>query len=119
MMHTKQRHWKSAAARRIAELAGNPPNLEEAVTIIADRLLEGISCPPTDLEALKTRLNVKEFESVTGLPIAGELRRDGDTFKIVYATSLSRGRRRFTIAHELSHAVFETTGAKCPRFGRE
>jgi hypothetical protein len=53
------------------------------------------------------------------LPISGELRKDGDAFKVVFSASLSAGRRRFTIAHELAHAIFETTGPNCPRYGRE
>jgi hypothetical protein len=115
----KQKRWHSAAARRISNLAGNPQTIEAAISLIADRLLDGVLCPPTDLETIKNRLNVRAFEPVKGLPIAGELRKDGDGFKIVYSNSLSQGRRRFTLAHELAHAVFETTGPNCPRYGRE
>jgi IrrE N-terminal-like domain len=119
MRKRKQKRWTSAAARRLLGLAGNPPTVEKAAELVATRLLEGICCPPTDLEALRTRLNVSGFEPIDGLPISGELRKDGDGFKIVYSASLQPGRRRFTIAHELAHAVFETTGPNCPRYGNE
>jgi hypothetical protein len=118
-MRSREKSWKSAAARRLADLAGNPPTLSRAVEIVAAKHLEGISCPPTHLEALMPRLNISAFEPISGLPFSGELRKDGNYFKVVYSTSLSPGRRRFTIAHELAHAIFETTGPNCPRYGRE
>ena len=115
----RMKKWASAAACRILKLAGNPSTVEEAVAIVAERLLEGVQSPPTDLEALMPRLNVTAFEPDATLPISGELRKDGDGFKIVYSASLSQGRQRFTLAHELAHAVFESTGPNCPRYGRE
>lgn len=118
-MKKKQKHWKSAAARRMLELSGNPPTVETAVELLATRLLHGVRCPPTDLEGLGPLLKVNGFESVDGLPISGELRQDGDALKVVYSASLQTGRRRFTIAHELAHAVFEMTGPNCPRHGNE
>ena len=38
---------------------------------------------------------------------------------VVYSTHLGGARRRFTIAHELAHAVFEKSGPNCPRSGKE
>jgi hypothetical protein len=110
--------WKSAAARRLLTLAGNPPSVEAAIDIVTTRLLEGIQCPPTDLEAIRPRLNITQFcaEDIAG---SGELQRDGDGFKVVYSSSLSPTRRRFTIAHEMAHAIFESTGPNCPRNGVE
>ena len=115
----KKRQWTSAAARRIVEQSQSATTVEEAVLGTASRLLDGVSCPPTDLDVLKNRLNVTSVEPIRGLPISGELRKRGDGFVIVYSSSLSPGRRRFTIAHELGHAVFESTGPNCPRYGRE
>ena len=85
-------------------LAGNPSSVEAAVEIIAARLLEGIQCPPTDLEAIRPRLNITQFcaEDIAG---SGELQRDGDGLKVVYSPTLSPTRRRFTIAHECGHRV--------------
>ena len=68
---------------------------------------------------LKDRVNVTAVEAMARLPISGELRKGDDGLVIVYSSSLSPGRRRFTIAHELGHAVLERTGPSCPRFGRE
>jgi hypothetical protein len=118
-MRQKQIRWISAAAKRIIQLAEDADTLEDAVRVIALRFLRGIAYPPTDLTELGKRLNVKKIEPVAGLPISGELRPDGDGFKVVYSASMSQGRQRFTIAHEFGHAVFETTGPNCPRCGRE
>ncbi len=118
-MQRKNEEWKSAAARRIRQFAGDVTTVEAAVRLVAKRLLHDIICPPTDLQTLAHRLNVKRAEPVAGLPISGELRPDEDGFVIVYSASMSEGRKRFTIAHELGHAVFEQTGPNCPRHGRE
>jgi IrrE N-terminal-like domain len=118
-MRKREKRWTSAAAQRISQLAGNSRNIEQAVVLVAQNLLNGIQCPPTDLEMLKDRVHVEAVKSVRGLPIAGELRREGRVLRVVYSDSLSPGRRRFTIAHELGHAVFEGTGASSPRYGRE
>src|SRR5262245_47891650 len=118
-MRRKQVRWGSAAARRIIEFAGKASTVEEAVRVVASRFLRNIACPPTDLETLKDRLNIKKIEPVTGLPIAGELRPHGDGFAVVYSASMPEGRKRFTIAHEFGHAVLEQTGPNCPRYGVE
>jgi IrrE N-terminal-like domain len=110
--------WSSAAARRLLALAGNPPSVEAAIDIVTARLLEGFQCPPTDLEAIRPRLNITQFcaEDIAG---SGELQRDGDGLKVVYSSTLSSTRKRFTIAHEMAHALFESTGPNCPRTGVE
>jgi hypothetical protein len=110
--------WTSAAARRLLKLAGDPPTVEEAVRVVVGRLLEGIPHPPTDLEALKPSLNLTGFYA-EDMPISGELRRDGRGFKVIYSAYLSPERRRFTIAHEIGHAIFEKSGPNCPRVGSE
>jgi hypothetical protein len=99
-------------------LAGNPPNVEAAIETVTARLLQGIECPPTDLEAIRPRLNITQFctEDIAG---SGELQRDGDGFKVVYSPSVAPTRRRFTIAHEMARAIFESTGPNCPRNGVE
>ena len=93
--------------------------MEKIVAVVAQRFLEGVSCPPTDLDALMQRLNVRSALPDDLLPFSGELQKDGDGFRIAYAASLPLGRRRFTIAHELGHALFESTGPNCPRSGQE
>ncbi len=110
--------WTSAAARRLMTLGGGPTTLEGAVEAVAARLLEGVSCPPTDLDAIATRLNVHSIVPVD-LPISGQLQREGTGLRVAYSQDLTPERRRFTIAHELAHALFETTGPGCPRIGAE
>jgi hypothetical protein len=114
----RQMPWKSAAARRLLEMAGKPPTVEQAVSIVADRLLDGLPCPPTDLEAIAPRLNITSIRA-EDVPFSGELRREGAGFTVVYSSTLSPGRRQFTVAHEMAHALFETSGRNCPRVGEE
>jgi len=111
-------NWRSAAARRLFRLAGNPSNIHDAILIAANSFRDGVPCPPTDLEAIGRRVNIRAVD-LEILPFSGELRRDGDGFKIVCSKHLSPTRRRFTIAHEIGHAILETTGPRCPRFGGE
>jgi len=107
-----------AATRRILALAGNPPDVDTAVMVIAEQLMGGIAHPPTDLEALGKRLNVSGFEA-ENMPLSGELRREGTQYRVFYSSYLSATQRRFTIAHELGHAVFASTGRNYPRTGEE
>lgn len=109
---------KSAAARRILALANNPPTIDLAITLIAERLMVDVPHPPTDLRALGRRLNVSGFDSEK-MPLSGELRRDGDQFRVAYSSYLPQPQRRFTIAHELGHAVFAMSGRNYPRGGEE
>ncbi len=114
---TKQ-NGRSAAARRLLEMAGDPQSLEEAIRVVANRFLEGVSVPPTDLDLIRQRLNICAIDT-EDLPFSGELRRDRSGFRIVCSKHLSLTRRRFTIAHEMAHAILETTGPRCPRVGNE
>lgn len=114
----KNNQWTSAAARRLLDLANNPSTIEEAIKIISDKILEGVDCPPTNLEAIAEKLNVVEILA-EDLPVSGELRRNGKKLVLVYSKHLSPGRKRFTIAHELGHAIFENSGPRPPRVGDE
>lgn len=118
-LRSKQRTtWSSAAAQRILKAAGGDVTVEEAVVRVAETFRDGSSGPPTDLASVARRLGVDECR-VEALPVAGELRREGDRLTVVYASGLPIGRRRFTIAHELGHAFFEQSGPHCPRRGKE
>lgn len=115
----KPRKWNSAAAHRLIKIAGNPKTVEDAVFIMASRLLEGISCPPCDLGAICKKLNIREVVS-GNIPYSGELRKEeGWGFKIVYSSFLSETRKRFTIAHECGHAIFDWSGKNWPHSGEE
>jgi hypothetical protein len=113
-----RRIWKSAAAKRLLRLAEPAKSVPEAVNCVVSRLLEGIPCPPTDLERLARRVNIQDIR-FEDLPISGELRLVGNSFEIVCSSSISAGRRQFTIAHEIGHAIFEMTGPRCPQTGDE
>ncbi len=90
-----------------------------AVVEIARRLTEGQKLPPTDLEAIFPRVDILECHADPDMLTAGELRQAEGGFEIAYNQSESENRQRFTIAHEIAHAVMERTGPHCPRRGRE
>lgn len=108
----------SAAARRVIALAGNPPDIDTAIMMVVERLMKDVPTPPTDLEALALPLKVSGFEA-EDMPISGELRRVGNQLRVFYSSYLPLIQRRFTIAHELGHAVLALSGRNYPRAGEE
>ena len=109
--------WKSAAARRLREMGG-VDSVEQAVPAVAAKILAGIGCPPTNLDALCARLNVGEIVD-DDIPVVGELRHENGGFRILCAAGQSAVRRRFTIAHELAHVLFESSGPRAPHVGAD
>jgi hypothetical protein len=85
---------------------------------VAEEYLQGVRCPPTDLDSIGVRLGIKNFQAAD-IAGSGELKKDSNGLQIFYSSYLSAERRRFTIAHELGHAVLETTGPNVPRSGKE
>lgn len=112
------KRWRSAAARRLCKLAGRD-SIEQAVTEVVRRLTDNVEQVPIDLGAICTKVDIHACRADPDLLVSGELRKNGNGFEIVYAASQPTTRRRFTIAHEIGHAVFERTGAHCPRRGKE
>lgn len=92
--------------------------MPEAIQVVTASLLDGITCPPTDLEALFSRLNVINCQAAD-IPVNGELRKAGKSYEIAFSPHLTPSRQRFTIAHELGHALLATTGPRCPQSGDE
>lgn len=80
--------------------------------------MKDVPHPPTNLEVLAERLNVSGFDAEE-MPLSGELRRHGSQFRVAYSSYLPLVQRRFTIAHELGHAVFAMSGPHYPRVGEE
>jgi hypothetical protein len=110
--------WTSRAAQRFIELAHDARSVEEAVANLAQAQLQGAEGPPTNLDFVAAKLGITGFEAAD-LSGSGELRKDGDALRIFYSPHLSLERRRFTIAHELAHALLEKTGGQAPRYGKE
>jgi hypothetical protein len=118
MKRASRSEWRSAAAKRLQKLGGTSC-IDEAVCNVVARVLDDYQCAPIDLNAVMNKLNVVGVETDDQLIVAGELRKEKDKLKIYLAPGLPKGRRRFTIAHELGHAFFESTGPGCPRVGNE
>jgi hypothetical protein len=111
---------ESAAARRLINLAGGGRiGLDEAVEKVAQQLLDGVQVAPTNLESLFPKLQIRDCHPDADLAVLGELRAVRDGFSIAYFPDQEQRRLRFTIAHELGHAILETTGARAPRRGDE
>ena len=110
--------WTSAAARRLVEFA-KTTSVEAAIEKVASDLLAGLNFPPTHLDLLMPRLGIVRCEADKDFWGSGELRQADDGLEIIYSSHLSPERRRFTIAHELGHAVLAKTGPRFPRTGRE
>jgi IrrE N-terminal-like domain len=99
------RSWRSIAARSLRDSTG-AASVEDAIRTLASGALEGIHCPPTDLDALCAKVGVSACASAD-LMGAGALVNEGAGPKIIYASDLGLPRRRFTIAHELGHLFIE------------
>jgi predicted transcriptional regulator len=101
----RDRKWRSAISRAVKAHAA-AATVEEAVASLAREMLNGVECPPTDLEALceKSGISLAQSDDLIG---SGALMSDGTGLQILYARDLSLARRRFTIAHEFGHATLQ------------
>ena len=106
----------SVAERRIRALAPDAPTLDEAVKHVIAGLLEGVTCPPTNLVEVGRRVGVRAI-SYESFPGSGELHKEKGGYRIVCSLDQPRSRQRFTVAHELGHVILERTGRRAPRAG--
>ncbi|MGH7298143.1 MAG: ImmA/IrrE family metallo-endopeptidase, partial [Polyangiaceae bacterium] len=85
---------------------------------LARGLVRELTSPPVDVEALAKSIGVAEIrlERITS---SGQLRDEGGTLHVVLSTGLSRTRRRFTLAHELGHAILALRSSNMVREGRD
>jgi hypothetical protein len=104
--------------RRLQCLAPDCKTVDHALRHITSTLLTGIEDIPVDLDMVAERLGVSKIVSVKELSTEGQLHRIANVFEIRFRSS-SRGRERFTIGHELGHAMLEHTGTRPPRSGSE
>lgn len=112
--------WTSAAATRLLSYADpSAKSVEDALRLIVQGLLKGLKYPPTPLESIAGKLGVHEIREEQDLPGSGELRRKAGQLILVLNPETSVGRRRFTFAHELGHALLARTGPRAPTYGRE
>jgi Zn-dependent peptidase ImmA (M78 family) len=82
--------------------------MHAAVRTLTAPLLKGIDCPPTDLHGIARGLSIPIIEESIGG--SGELRRTTEGLQIICNPKQAAHRRRFTIAHELGHAIIEESG---------
>jgi hypothetical protein len=91
-------------------------NDSDVIRALVAPLLDGIVCPPTDLGAVAKRLDVSiSYERISG---SGELRRVARGLQVICNATLPVTRSRFTIAHELGHALLERSGRGKHQRGR-
>ena len=118
MVKNRRRRAANAPERRIRSLAPQAETLPDALATVVAGLMDGLSCPPTDLSALARRLAVQEI-SLESLPGSGHLEKLDNGYRIICSSHQALPRQRFTIAHELAHIIFEKTGRNPPREGAE
>lgn len=107
----------STAVLRLFKMAGGAESIEGAVRSVVQKYFRDIPGPPVDLEAAALKLNVTLCEE--DIPVSGELRKNGKDYTVVVSSHLSPNRKRFTIAHEMAHVLFELSGRNPPRTGKE
>lgn len=97
-------------ARQLREYE-NSGTVDTAIERLATAYLANVQTQPTDLESLFLRLRIKAVQHARTRN-AGELRRDGDGYRILVNANATAERARFTVAHELAHAIL---AAELPR----
>lgn len=107
--------WKTKVARRLVA-STDASNVEDAVCrytarlrrrALADGLTVGVGEPPYDPSAFARVLGVEQV-TTCDLACDGQIRVDdisGSLIIEVDSTSVSKGRRRFTVAHEVGHLI--------------
>ena len=114
---TRRKAPTPTAVLRLLKMAGGAESIEDAVRSVVQMYFGDIPGPPIDLNAAASKLNVALCEE--DVPVSGELRKKGKDYTIVVSSHLSPNRKRFTIAHEMAHLLFERSGRNPPRTGKE
>lgn len=96
-----------AAIKRIQDAAGMSDPVCGIAQIVKNWLPEDVQ-PPIDLEAVAYQLGVRRIVPDATLKVPGELRRAGPKILDIHLLpNQPKGRRRFTLGHELGHVFFE------------
>lgn len=103
-------------ADRLRKLSGGRVG-DEAIEVIASRLVVKGRSGKTQLESIFPALGVIAAQPVASIDSAGELRREPNGYRIVYSADMPEARARFTIAHELAHAVLNGADSEPPADG--
>ena len=116
-MSFQEKLESGAVANRLRKYAGVQGPLDGAIRKIVHQLVSDITLRPTDLQAVMGKLEVDGPTSDADLLFSGELRRENGRLHIYHRPDLGSGRLRFTIGHELGHAIVARTGPRCPQRG--
>lgn len=103
-------------ANTLLKAAGQPKSVQDAIYTLVSALFEFSTVLPTNLDALRAKLDIIDIAS-ENIPMSGELRRDRKGLRIVYSPHLPKDRMRFTIAHEMGHALLHKLGDRLPHSG--
>ena len=102
-MNKMRKQWRSKASRFLCAQTGLE-SPAEAIRSIARSLLDDPISIPTNLESVARRLNVAKVLEEP-LPFDGVLMRNKNGLTIKVNSLAHARRRRFTLAHELAHAL--------------
>jgi len=97
-----KQNWRSNAAKAFVR------GFCDTQTAIVERtsaLLRGTNFPPTDLDAIVRSMGIKMRKEI--IQGSGFLARNDNGLEIVCNPTQSPARQRFTIAHELAHALID------------
>ncbi len=96
--------WKSAAARRFFALAGNPATIEEAVRIVAERLLGGAVEAPTPLDTVAEAVGLTVTSTEEDTSVDDTIHDDG--LRFYETTTSSPIEQRMELARQIARAFF-------------
>jgi hypothetical protein len=108
---TKRRRGRQSMLDAARALVPGTRSTYAAAHVLAAELTETLASPPVILEAVAVRLGVKEIRSEP-LVTTGELHGDPGNFVISHSAQIPRQRARFTVAHELGHALLLSRGQR-------
>jgi tetratricopeptide (TPR) repeat protein len=104
---------RSRGSRTVLEIAAalvpGARSTHAAARALANRMAGTVRFPPVDIDALAIQFGVKEIRGARLLS-TGELHGEPGNFVVLYSTQVSKQRARFTIAHELAHALLLSLG---------
>jgi tetratricopeptide (TPR) repeat protein len=101
---TRLKRTKQPLSAVLRRLAPRARDALQAARMLAAEIAGATSTLPVQLEPIARSVGVEEIRAVE-LGRNGELRIDEDALRIVHSRDLGKERRRFTVAHEIGHAV--------------
>jgi hypothetical protein len=98
---------------------GGQRSVETSIAAVAATLVSPDTTLPISPQDYFAAFGIDKCVPDTTLSCAGELVQVGSMFRIHFSAGMTAERQRFTLAHELCHAIFAQSGRAWPRCGVE